>query len=224
MVSLVFNMTKSERIKGFYTALFKRYGSQGWWPAESELECILGTILTQNTSWKNVEKALKNLKCKGLTSIEKLSSVPIHVLAELIRPSGYFNQKAIKIKNLIKFLNEYYNGRIERMFKEDPKKLREKLLGIKGIGPETADSILLYAAKKPIFVVDAYTYRILSRHALIPEDSDYGEIQEVFMDVLPKDTHLFNEYHALLVKVGKEHCRKKPICEGCPLDYDPHTV
>jgi len=184
----------------------------------------LGTILAQNTSWKNVEQALKNLKSKGLTSIEKLSSVPTHVLAELIRPSGYFNQKAIKIKNFIKFLNENYDGRLERMFKEDPKKLREKLLGIKGIGPETADSILLYAAKKPIFVVDAYTYRILSRHALIPEDSDYREIQEVFMDVLPKDTQLFNEYHALLVKVGKEHCKKKPICNGCPLEYDPHTV
>src|SRR3989304_178389 len=205
MESLVFNMTKFERIKGFYTALFKRYGSQGWWPAETELECILGTILTQNTSWKSVEKALKNLKSKGLTSIEKLSSVPIHVLAELIRPSGYFNQKAIKIKNFIKFLNENYDGRLERMFKEDPKKLREKLLGIKGIGPETA-------------------YSILSRHALIPEDSDYREIQEVFMDVLPKDTQLFNEYHALLVKVGKEHCKKKPICNGCPLEYDPHTV
>src|SRR3990172_6254930 len=187
MVSLVFNMTKSERIKGFYTALFKRYGSQGWWPAETELECILGTILTQNTSWKSVEKA-------------------------------------IKIKNFIKFLNENYDGRLERMFKEDSKKLREKLLGIKGIGPETADSILLYAAKKPIFVVDAYTYRILSRHALIPEDSNYGEIQEIFLDLLPKDTQLFNEYHALLVKVGKEHCRKKPICEGCPLEFDPHTV
>src|SRR3990170_5612350 len=165
MVSLVFNMTKSERIKGFYAALFKRYGSQGWWPAETELECILATILTQITSWKSVEKTLKNLKSKCLTSIEKLSSVPIHVLAELIRPSGYFIQKAIKIKNFIKFLNENYDGRLERMFKEDSKKLREKLLGIKGIGPETADSILLYAAKKPIFVVDAYTYRILSCHA-----------------------------------------------------------
>ena len=224
MVSLHFKMSKSERIKRFYTALFKRYGSQGWWPAETELECILGTILTQNTSWMNVERALKNLKSKGLTSIEKLSSVPIHILAELIRPSGYFNQKAIKIKNFIKFLNENYDGRLERMFKEDSNKLREKLLGIKGIGPETADSILLYAAKKSIFVVDAYTYRILSRHALIPEDSDYREIQEVFMDILPRDTQLFNEYHALLVKVGKEHCRKKPICEGCPLEYDPHTV
>ncbi len=217
-------MSKRERIKGFYSALFKRYGSQGWWPAETPLECMLGAILTQNTSWKNVEKALGNLKDRGLISVEKLSVVPAHVLAELIRPSGYFNQKAIKIKNFIKFIKENYDGRLEKMFKEDSKKLREKLLGIKGIGPETADSILLYAAKKPIFVVDAYTYRVLSRHALIPEDSDYKEIQELFMDILPKHTRLFNEYHALLVKVGKEHCKKKPICNGCPLEYDPHAI
>jgi endonuclease-3 related protein len=217
-------MSKSERIYGFYNALFKKYGSQGWWPAETTLECILGTILTQNTSWKNVEKAIRNLKNEGLISIEKLSMVPAHVLAELIRPSGYFNQKAVKIKNIIKFIKENYDGRLEKMFKEDSKKLREKLLGIKGIGQETADSILLYAAKKPIFVVDAYTYRVLSRHALIPENSGYGDIQEIFMDILPKNTRLFNEYHALLVKVGKEHCKKKPICNGCPLEYDPHTI
>jgi endonuclease-3 related protein len=217
-------MRKSERIKGFYNVLFKRYGSQGWWPAETTLECILGTILTQNTSWRNVEKALQNLKKENLISIDKLCAVPTHVLAGLIRPSGYFNQKAIKIKNFIKFIKESYNGKLEKMFKEDPNKLRKKLLGIKGIGPETADSILLYAGKKPIFVVDTYTYRILSRHALIPEHSDYGEIQEIFMDGLPNDTRLFNEYHALLVKVGKEHCKKIAFCEGCPLEYDPHTV
>lgn len=217
-------MTKSERIKGLYHALYKSFGPQGWWPADTELECILGAILTQNTAWKNVERALGNLKKEGLISIEKLALIPTNVIAELIRPSGYFNQKAIRIKNFIRFLMENYDGDLQKMLEEDTEALREKLLVIKGIGPETADSILLYAAKKPIFVVDAYTHRILSRHGLIPEDSTYGEIQEVFMDSLPKDTQLFNEYHALFVRLGKEWCKKSPICKGCPLEYDPHTI
>ncbi|HEX3036094.1 MAG TPA: endonuclease III domain-containing protein [Thermodesulfobacteriota bacterium] len=217
-------MTKSERIKGLYNALYKRYGSQGWWPAETELECILGAILTQNTAWKNVEIALSNLKKEGLISIEKLALIPAPSLAEFIRPSGYFNQKAVKIKNFIHFLIQNYNGSLQKMFEEDAKTLREKLLSIKGIGPETADSILLYAGKKPIFVVDAYTYRVLSRHGLLPDETTYQEIQELLTESLPEDTQLFNEYHALLVKLGKEHCRKNPVCEGCPLEFDPHTV
>ncbi len=217
-------MTKSERIKGFYDALYKRYGPQSWWPADTELECILGAILTQNTAWKNVEKALENLKRNRLISIGKLALISTEALAELIRPSGYFNQKAIKIKNFIRFIIENYDGELQRMFEEDTQNLREKLLSTKGIGPETADSIMLYAGKKPIFVVDAYTQRILSRHALIPEDATYGEIQEIFMDSLTTDAKLFNEYHALLVKLGKEQCKKGPICEGCPLEYDPHAV
>jgi Uncharacterized protein related to Endonuclease III len=145
-------------------------------------------------------------------------------LAGLIRPSGYFNQKAIKIKNFIAFVLENYDGSLEKMFEEETQTLREKLLGIKGIGPETADSILLYAGRKPVFVVDAYTYRILSRHGLVPEETNYGEMQELFMESLPEDAQLFNEYHALLVKLGKEQCRKKPTCEGCPLEHDPHAV
>jgi endonuclease-3 related protein len=219
---IIFTVSKSERIKGFYDALYKRFGPQGWWPADTELECILGAILTQNTAWKNVEKALENLRREGLISVEKLALISTPALAELIRPSGYFNQKAIKIKNLIKFLMENYGGDLQKMIEEDTANLREKLLGVRGIGPETADSILLYAAKKPTFVVDAYTYRVLSRHGLIPEESTYGEMQEVFMDSLPKDAQLFNEYHALIVRLGKEWCKKNPICEGCPLEYDPH--
>ena len=215
-------MTKSERIKGFYDALYKRFGPQGWWPAYTELECKLGAILTQNTAWKNVEKALGNLKKEGLISVEKLALIPTEALAELIRPSGYFNQKAIKIKNFITFLMENYDGVLHKMFEEDTENLREKLLSIRGIGPETADSILLYAAKKPTFVVDAYTYRIISRHGLISEESTYREMQEVFMDSLPEDAQLFNEFHALLVRLGKECCKRSPICEGCPLEYDPH--
>lgn len=217
-------MTKSQRIKGFYEALYKHYGSQRWWPAETELECTLGAILTQNTAWKNVEKALENLRKENLISIEKLALIPTASLASLIRPSGYFNQKAIKIKNFINFIVEKYHGSLEEMLKEDTQKLRDELLGIKGIGPETADSILLYAARKPVFVVDAYTYRILRRHGLIPEETSYGEMQELFMDSLPEDAQLFNEYHALLVRLGKELCKKSPLCKGCPLEYDPHTV
>jgi endonuclease-3 related protein len=215
-------MNKSERIKEFYSALYKRYGPQKWWPADTELECILGTILTQNTTWKNVEKALENLKKEGLISIEKLALIPTETLGKLIRPSGYFNQKATKIKSFINFVMENYGGNIHKMFEEETQKLRDKLLSIRGIGPETADSILLYVAEKPMFVVDAYTYRVLLRHNLIPEETTYQSIQELFMESLPEDTKLFNEYHALLVRLGKEHCRKKPICEGCPLEYDPH--
>ncbi len=217
-------MTKSERIAGFYDVLYKHYGPQGWWPAKTELECILGAILTQNTAWKNVEKAMENLKREELISIDKLALIPVQHLASLIRPSGYFNQKAAKIKNFINFILENYSGKLEEMFEEDTQTLRDKLLGIKGIGPETADSILLYAGKKPVFVIDAYTYRILSRHGMIPEESSYGEMQELFMGSLPEDVQVFNEYHALLVRVGKEQCKKTPLCEGCPLEYDPHTV
>ena len=210
-------MTKSERINELYDALSKRYGPQGWWPAETELECVLGAILTQNTAWKNVEKALGNLKEKNLISIEKLALLPTPSLAILIRPSGYFNQKAVKIKNFINFIMESYDGSLEKMFEEDGQKLRDKLLKIKGIGPETADSILLYAARKPVFVVDAYTYRILLRHGLIPEETNYGEIQELFMDSLPEDVQLFNEYHALLVHLAKKACKKNEACDTCPL-------
>jgi len=217
-------MSKSKRIREFYDALYKRYGPQGWWPANTELECVLGAILTQNTAWKNVEKALENLKKEGLISIERLALIPPSSLANLIRPSGYFNQKAIKIKSFVRFVVKNYGGDLKKMFEEDTQKLRERLLGIKGIGPETADSIMLYAGKKPVFVVDTYTYRILSRHGLIPEESSYWEIQELFMNSLPEDAHLFNEYHALLVRLGKEHCKKSPLCEGCPLEYDPHEV
>jgi endonuclease-3 related protein len=217
-------MNVSNRIKEFYDSLYNRYGPQNWWPAESELECILGTILTQNTSWKNVEKAFENLKSRGLISVEKLDSIPTKKLANLIRPSGYFNQKAIKIKAFISFVKKTYNGDLGKMFDEDTHELREKLLRIKGIGPETADSILLYALKKPVFVIDAYTYRILSRHSMIPKEISYQEMQDLLMDSLPEDIQVFNDYHALLVRVGKEHCKRKALCKGCPLEYDPHTV
>lgn len=218
-------MGKSNRIKVFYKKLFKRYGPQGWWPGDSTLECVLGAVLTQNTSWTNAEKAISNLKKENIISIDKLSAVSTGVLASIIRPSGYYNQKAVRIKDFITFVVDMYEGDLEKMFREDTSGLRNKLLTIKGIGPETADTILLYAAHKPVFVIDAYTYRVLSRHGLVPEYTTYEEMQELFMDSLSEDREVFNEYHALLVRVGKEHCRKRsPLCEGCPLEYDPHTI
>ncbi len=218
-------MSKSKRINTFYKKLYKRYGPQGWWPGGSKLECILGAVLTQNTSWTNAEKAISNLKKENLIGIEKLAFVSTETLASLIRPSGYYNQKALKIKHFISFVVENYQGDLERMFDEETQELRNKLLTIKGIGFETADAILLYAGGVPIFVIDAYTYRILSRHGLVAEYTTYEEMQELFTDSLSEDTQIFNEYHALLVKVGKEHCRKRsPVCDSCPLQYDPHTI
>jgi len=218
-------MTNSERIRKFYQELHKKFGPQDWWPGETALECILGAILTQNTSWKNVEKAIDNLKRENLISVEDLSLIQTDELAELIRPSGCYNQKALKIKSFISFLVEEFAGSLDSMFAADKSLLRDKLLSIKGIGPETADSIMLYAGGIPVFVVDAYTWRVLYRHGLAPEQTSYGEIQEIFTVSLQEDAAIFNEYHALLVKLGKEHCRKRePLCAGCPLEYDPHGV
>ena len=218
-------MTIPERINKIYRLLYKNYGPQGWWPGDSELECVLGAILTQNTSWTNVEKAIQNLKSLNLISIEKLKQITTDELAQLIRPSGYYNQKALKIRNFINFLYENYNGELEKMFDQETSILRGKLLEIKGIGPETADSIILYSANKAVFVIDAYTHRIFSRHGLVPEQTNYNEMQELFMDSLENDVEIFNEYHALIVKVAQEHCKKqKPLCTGCPLEDDPHTV
>ncbi len=218
-------MTISKRIYSIYRLLYKKYGPQGWWPGDSPLECVLGAILTQNTSWQNAAKAINNLKKSDLVSIDKLNLLTTNELAQLVRSSGYFNQKAVKIKNFLTFLYENYEGKLEKMFDEDMYLLRDKLLSIKGIGPETADCIILYGGNKPIFVIDTYTYRVLSRHGLVPEQTSYNEMQELFMDSLNLDPGIFNEYHALLVKVGKERCKKqKPICAGCPLEDDPHTV
>lgn len=218
-------MDRKDRIHSIFKALFNRYGSQYWWPGDGALECIIGAILTQNTSWNNVEKAINGLKNRHLLSIDEMINITTEELAELIKPSGYYNQKAKKIKDFVALICSNYSGNLDRLLEEDLHTLRSSLLNIKGIGPETADSIILYAANKPIFVVDAYTHRIFYRHNMITEDTDYQSLQDLFMDSLPDDTNMFNEYHALIVKVGKEHCKKKnPICEGCPLESDPHTV
>ncbi len=198
--------------------MIAHFGPLHWWPAESSLEVIVGAILTQNTNWKNVEKAIHNLKKHGLLSFSTLEQIPPAQLAEVIRPAGYYNLKAQRLKNLIHFLMTEYGGSVEAMAEENHERLREKLLAVKGIGPETADSILLYALQKPVFVIDQYTYRILSRHFLVSEETTYEEMQQLMMDHLPEDGSIFNEYHAQIVMIGKHFCKKTPRCEECPLN------
>ena len=210
-------MTAIEPLKKIYQILFDHFGPQGWWPGETELEIIIGAILTQNTSWKNVEKAIKNLKEKNLLEIKKLSRIRKDTLAQLIRPAGYFNIKSERIKEIVKFLVKRYNGNLSALKRKEGDVLRRELLSVKGIGKETADSILLYALKKPFFVVDAYTKRILLRHNLITKDATYDEIQNFFHKNLPREEKVYNEFHALLVRLGKTYCRKKPNCSNCPL-------
>lgn len=206
-----------EILEEIYKRLFEAFGPQHWWPGETPFEVIVGAILTQNTAWANVEKAMKNLKKNKLLNPLALKSVSLKRLAQLIMPAGYYNQKAKKIKNFIKFLFDNYQGSLKRMFSEDFLVLRAKLLDVNGIGLETADSILLYAGNKPIFVVDAYTRRILNRHNLIKPDESYTEIQNYFMDNLENEVKLFNEFHALFVRLGKKICRSEPNCRICPL-------
>lgn len=207
----------SNRIQEIHTRLVDHFGPQHWWPGETPFEIMLGAVLTQNTSWRNVSMVIEALRQDGLLSFAALEDLPTEVLAEKIRPSGYYNQKAKRLKGLFAAIRED-SGSLEDFFEQDTRILREKLLAIKGIGPETADSITLYAAAKPVFVVDAYTYRILLRHDLIGEDAGYEEIQDLFLGKLPTDTQLFNEYHALLVRLAKEYCKKSnPLCDSCPL-------
>uniref|UniRef100_UPI0040289AB9 endonuclease III domain-containing protein n=2 Tax=Candidatus Tripitaka californicus TaxID=3367616 RepID=UPI0040289AB9 len=211
-------MKTSDTLMKIYRELFKAFGPQGWWPGDGPFEVLVGAVLTQNTNWGNVERAIKNLKSAGKLSPEGLHKTKLPELAQLIRPAGYFNVKAKRLKNLIGWFFENYNGSLKEMFSEKLDPLREGLLSVKGIGRETADSILLYAGDTPSFVVDAYTYRVLSRHLLIPEDSTYEEIKSFFEDNLPRDVQLYNEYHALLVKVGKDYCKpRNPRCRECPL-------
>lgn len=208
-----------EQLKDIYDRLYTFFGPQDWWPGESAFEIIIGAVLTQNTNWKNVSKAIDNLKGAGFLSYEKMASLPVGLLAEYIRPAGYYNIKAARLNNLFSLIRECYDDDLDQMLKEETLTLRQALLSVKGIGPETADSILLYAAKRPVFVVDAYTYRVLVRHNLIPDDFDYEDMQQYFMDSIETDQSLYNEYHALLVCVGKEFCKKNnPRCSGCPLE------
>jgi endonuclease-3 related protein len=205
------------KLQIIYKVLYKTFGPQHWWPGETPFEVAVGAILTQNTNWGNVEKAINNLKAARALNAKRIHEMPSSSLATLIRPAGYFNVKAKRLKSFISFFVESYQGSMERMKKEDLRTLREKLLEVNGIGPETADSILLYALGKPAFVIDAYTKRVLSRHGIMDHGAPYEDFQNLFHLSLKKDLALFNEYHALFVKVGKLYCRPKPLCEICPL-------
>lgn len=202
-----------------YRLLYKRFGPQHWWPGETKLEIIVGAILTQNTSWLNVEKAIFNLKERRLLNINGLNRIPECDLARLIRPAGYYNIKAKRIKNFLFFLNTNYSGSLDKLFSVNTEALRKELLKVNGIGEETADSILLYAGEKPVFVVDTYTKRVFSRHGFIKENASYQEAQALFMSNLPKNVNLFNEYHALIVALGKNTCKtKKALCNQCNIE------
>ena len=200
-----------------YQRLYQAYGPQNWWPGESPFEVMIGAVLVQNTAWKNVSLAIENLRNADLLVPTALYRAPMPELEELIRPAGYFRMKTRRLRNLLDYLFVEHDGSLERMFATDLETLRTDLLAINGIGPETADSILLYAANKPIFVVDTYTNRVLKRHGWMEYEADYHAIQDHFQATLERDVTLYNEYHALLVRVGHLHCRKKPKCDDCPL-------
>jgi endonuclease III related protein len=200
-----------------YTHLFESLGPQHWWPGDSPFEIMVGAVLVQNTAWKNVERAMANLKKAKVLTPRKIYALPTGELAELIRPAGYFRVKARRLHNLVTYIVERHRGSIAAMQKVDLHQLRKELLAVNGIGPETADSILLYAIGKPVMVVDTYTNRIFARHGWVPHGTTYHGLQEHLADQLPFDSVTYNEFHALLVHVGHHYCSPVPRCESCPL-------
>ncbi len=206
------------KLLGIYDRLYEHFGPQHWWPGETPFEVTVGAILTQNTNWGNVEKAIENLKKERALNPWSLRAMSLSRLASLIRPAGYYNVKARRLKNFLDFLIREYSGSMEKMRNEELTVMRRKLLSVNGIGPETADSIMLYALEKPVFVIDAYTKRFLSKHTVMSHNSSYETFQEFFHAQLKKEASLFNEYHALIVRLAKEYCRTRPRCSGCPLE------
>ncbi len=200
-----------------FNTLLSHYGPRHWWPGETRFEVCVGAILTQNTNWGNVEKAIASLKAADRLSVEGIAGLEQDQLAVLIRPAGYFNVKACRLHAFVRFLQEQHQSSLGQLFSSPWQDTRNRLLSVKGIGPETADSILLYAGNKPSFVVDTYTRRIFSRLKLIDEACRYDDLRQFFMGGLPHETSLFNEYHALIVELGKNVCRPKPRCHGCCL-------
>ena len=216
-------MTENCDLIGVYTSLLASFGPQHWWPAEGPEEMIIGALLTQNTTWKNVEKALAKLRLKQQLSFSAISTTPLSELQELIKPSGYFRQKSERLKALTKAIIKA--GGLNQLKEKTTSDLRAWFLALKGIGPETADSILLYAFKRPIFVIDTYTLRICKRHQWLLSTANYSKAQSYFMQQLPADPAIFNEFHALLVQIGKNFCRpQNPLCEKCPLNYLPKSL
>jgi endonuclease III related protein len=245
-------ITRSQVIR-YYAALYSRWGPQNWWPAQSGLEVIVGAYLTQNTNWGNVEKAIANLRRARVLSVKGLREVPLRRLETLVRPAGYFRQKAKKLKTFVRFLDKNYDGSVDRMFAQPAPKLRAELLELNGVGPETADSILLYGGNHPVFVVDAYTSRVLERHGIIAAKAKYEDIRMLLETALtgasPQELGVdrpgadprhpvsrmsqasrgelaqhYNELHALIVRVGNQYCRSTPKCEECPLrEFLPHA-
>jgi endonuclease-3 related protein len=206
-------------LRKYFDSMYQELGPQRWWPARTRLEVILGAILTQNTSWQNAALALKELRQAGMLVLRKLQQASTGELERLIQASGFYRQKARTVRNFLAWLGVTCGGSLTTMFGRNSHLLREGLLAVKGLGPETVDAILLYAGGQPYFVADAYTRRILIRHGLLPKDAGYAAAQEFLHSHLPADAKLFNEFHALLVEVGKRWCqRSNPRCEGCPLE------
>src|SRR5467141_4299459 len=212
------NSTSGPTLMRYFTTMSQALGPMHWWPAKTPFEVIVGAILTQNTSWTNVERAIANLRSAQMLTPSTITSARLSKLALLVRPSGYFRQKAKKLKAFVRFLQKEYGGSLKRMFGTPTEILREKLLSVHGIGPETADSILLYAGNHPVFVVDTYTHRIFGRHGITDGKPRYESVRALFEAALPRDSQLLNEFHALVVNTGKNWCRKKePRCAECPL-------
>lgn len=210
--------SKKEIINSTFEILFDAWGPQHWWPGDGAQEIIIGAVLTQNTNWQNVERAIANLRADDMLTLNRIARCPDARLAEAIRPSGYFNVKARRLKAVARFFTQYEGGNFAAMRRRPLNQFRADLLNVHGVGKETADDILLYAFDLPIFVIDAYTLRFLRRHGLIGERDGYDAAQELFHHSLPGDAQLFNEYHALLVRLGKHFCRPKPLCAACPLN------
>ncbi len=211
-------MTTRQKLLSIFQVLLSSFGKRNWWPGETELEIIVGAILTQNTSWKNVERAINNMKAHGMLSVDALQSIPIEELEKIIRPSGFYRQKSARLKKIINVLHDDYDRSIDNLKHYDTHYLRKLLLSINGIGPETADSILLYALNRPIFVVDAYTKRFIKNHGLYNGNGNYDDVQQYFMTNLPLNVYLFNEFHALIVLLCQTYCKKIPECSSCILN------
>ncbi|GAB6039085.1 endonuclease [Fundidesulfovibrio butyratiphilus] len=211
-------MNRRATLLDMYHAMLQANGPRGWWPAKTPFEVMVGAVLTQNTAWKGVVKAMDNLASEGLLRPQALAALTEDELAERIRPAGYFRVKAKRLRALLGYLESACDFDLDALAGRDTRALREELLAVKGVGPETADSILLYALNRPSFVADAYTRRILSRHGLLPEDASYDELRDYFQDVLEPDVALYNDFHAQIVGVGHHFCKARtPLCDPCPL-------